>query len=76
VLSPVPSDWVEIIANKAAVLRSCWGMCVGQISLPRTQANSMRPNNEKPGQAIELYMGCGAIRQANRATTLCEEESV
>jgi hypothetical protein len=36
----------------------------------------MRPNNEKPGQAIELYMGCGAIRQANRATTLCEEDSV
>lgn len=37
------------------------------ISLPRPQANSMKPNNEELGQAIELHKGCSAIRQANRA---------
>jgi len=76
VLSPIPSEWVEIIDNKAAFLRSRWRMCVGLISLRRTQANSMRPNIEKPGQAFELYTDCGAIRQANPSTTLCEEDSV
>jgi hypothetical protein len=35
----------------------------------------MRPNNEKLGQAIDLYTDCGAIRQAYRATTLCKEDS-
>jgi hypothetical protein len=46
------------------------------ISLPRPQANSMKPNNEELGQAIELHKGCGAIRQTNRAATLCKEDSI
>ena len=61
VLSPDPSERVEKIANKAAVLHLCRGLCVGLIPLPRKKANITRPNNEKDGQAVKLYEGCGAI---------------